>query len=85
MGSGQLLPLGEHRLSFVPSAPGGGDSGKRGQAVGQDVEGRGMALWAGLYAGWSQPLLTQPVRKGLLVLLCQPQWRNWLREVSGAV
>lgn len=72
---GQLLPLGGHRLGFVPSAPGGGDSKQDGAGRGGEAEKKD-STWARLCAAWSQPLLTQPVRKGLLVLLSQPQWRT---------
>lgn len=50
-----------------------GTPGKMGQ--GGEAEKKD-STWAGLCAAWSQPLLTQPVRKGLLVLLSQPQWRT---------
>ena len=49
VGGSQLLPLGVHRLGFVPSAPGGGDSGRRGGRAGAGRKSggeEGPALWA---------------------------------------
>lgn len=73
-------PSGGAQTWLCPLSSWRWDSAKRGQAVGQEVGGGWMGTWGRTLCWVVSATPHSACEEGVVALLCQPQWRSWLRR-----